>query len=116
MRFALIATSVIAAAASPFVADAVGPKMSGDQFIAAARCTALVQETRPELDLSAERLRLNLEARRQPVETTAAARAEVLAVRSGGIANSAEASMVPAERVSACGGVDMAAGQAGSTV
>ncbi len=112
MRFALIATSVIAAAVTPFAANAFGPTMSGQEFVAAVRCTAIEQAAHPEADLSAQRLLLNLEARSQPAQMTAAARAEVLAIAR---ANAGEASMLNAERAAACG-ADMASGEAASAV
>lgn len=112
MRFALIATSVIAAAATPFAANAFGPTMSGQEFVAAVRCTAIEQAAHPEADFGAERLLLNMEARNQPVETAAAARAEVLAISR---AKADEASMLGAERGTACG-ASMAAGEAASAV
>ena len=112
MRFALIATSVIAAAATPFAANAFGPTMSGQEFVTAVRCTAIEQAAHPETDFSAERLLLNLEARSQPAEMAAAARAEVLAISR---AKSGEGSMLDAERGAACG-ANMAAGEAASAV
>lgn len=118
MRFALIATSLVAAAMSPVVADIAGPQMSGDQFLAAVRCTAYERVTHPNQELGAVRVRLNAEARRQPVETAVAARAEVMAVtrQAAGIANSGEASMLRAERAAACAGAAVAAGQGGDAV
>jgi hypothetical protein len=113
MRFALIATSIAAAVAIPFGVSAAGPQMSGDQFLSAVRCTAYEQIVQPKADLGAERMRLNAEARRQPVETAQAARAEVLAVsrQAATIANSDEPGMMRA-----CEGPALAGGQGASTV
>jgi hypothetical protein len=108
----LIATSVIAAAATPFAANAFGPTMSGQEFVAAVRCTAIEQAAHPDADLSAQRLLLNMEARSQPVEAAAAARAEVLAISR---AKAGEAPMLGAERGASCG-ASMAAGEAASAV
>jgi|CXWL01.1.fsa_nt_gi hypothetical protein len=118
MRFALIATSVAAALLSPVVADVAGPQMTGDQFIAEVRCTAYQQVAHPNLELGAERMRLNAEARRQPVETAVAARAEARSVsrEASAIANSDEASMMRAERNAACAGATLASGQIADAV
>lgn len=118
MRFALIATSVVAVAAAPFVAAAAGPQMSGDQFISAVRCTAYQQVTQPNEDFGLERMRLNAEARRQPVETAVAARSEARAVarHAAGIANSAEGAMMRTERAAACAGASLAGEDAAHAV
>lgn len=77
MRFALIATSVAAAVAVPFAVGASGPQMSGDQFLSAVRCTAYQDIDRSDAELAEVKYQLNTEARRQPAETAAIARAEV---------------------------------------
>jgi hypothetical protein len=77
MRFALIATSVAAAVAVPFAVGASGPQMSGDQFLSAVRCVASQDLARPDAELAAAKYQLNTEARLQPAETAAQARAEV---------------------------------------
>ncbi len=106
MRFALIAASIATAIAAPLAVAAAGPQMSSDQFIAAVRCTAIEQVTRPQLELGAVKMRLNSEARRQDPETAAAARAEVLAIarEAAAIANSEESAMMRQERVETCAG------------
>lgn len=111
MRFALIATGVAAAAMAPFVANVAGPQMSDDQFLTAVRCAAYEQVTHPDKELGAVRMQLNAEARRQPVETAIAARAEAAAVarEAAGIANSGEAAMMRRERAAACAGAALAA-------
>lgn len=77
MRFALIATSVAAAVAVPFAVGASAPQMSGDQFLAAVRCTAYQDIARPDAELAEVKYELNTEARLQPAATAAQARAEV---------------------------------------
>jgi hypothetical protein len=77
MRFALIATSVAAAVAVPFAVGVSGPQMSGDQFLSAVRCVAYQDVARSDAELAEVKYQLNTEARLQPAETAAIARAEV---------------------------------------
>jgi hypothetical protein len=77
MRFALIATSVAAAVAVPFAVGASGPQMSGDQFMSAVRCVAYQDVARSDAELAEVKYQLNTEARLQPAEMAAQARAEV---------------------------------------
>ncbi|MEZ6022268.1 MAG: hypothetical protein R3C16_02375 [Hyphomonadaceae bacterium] len=80
MRFAFVATSLVAAVAVPFAVAATGPQMSSEEFLSAVRCTAYVNATEVNADLGAEKLRLNAEALHQPRETAALARAEAHAI------------------------------------
>jgi len=77
MRFALIATSVAAAVAVPFAVGASGPQMSGDQCLSAVRCVAYQDVARSDGELAEVKYQLNTEARLQPAEMAAQARAEV---------------------------------------
>lgn len=67
MRFALIATTVAAAAIIPFAVKASKPQMTGDQFVGAVRCAAYEMVVSPDQGAGAARYRLNAEAQRQPV-------------------------------------------------
>lgn len=104
MRFATIVTSVTAAVAAPFIVAAAGPQMSDEQFVDAVRCTAYEQVIEPHAPLGLTKASLNAEARRQPAETTARARAEVDAITAQAVTveNPAEVAMLHQERASAC--------------
>lgn len=78
MRFALIATAAAAAIALPLAVAAGAPSMSSDQFLSAVRCTALENATGGQV--AEAKYQLNAEARRQPAETAAQARAEAASV------------------------------------
>ncbi len=80
MRFALIATSAAAAVAVPLALAAAGPQMSRDQFLSAVRCTAFEDVSTGGRALGEAKWRLNAEARRQPADAAAEARAEVSAI------------------------------------
>lgn len=104
MRFALIITSISAVVAAPFIATAGGPQMSGVQFVDAVRCTAYEQVIEPHAQLGLAKANLNAEARRQPAETAARARAEVDAItaQAATVENPADVAMLHQERASAC--------------
>ncbi len=80
MRFALIATTAAAVASVPLAAHVASPSMSSDQFLAAVRCPAYEDVTRPSADLGEIKMQLNAEARRQPSEIARTADAEVGAI------------------------------------
>lgn len=115
MRFALIATSVAAVAAAPFAASAVGPRMDSAEFLSAVRCTAL-SNVAGATDVSAERRRLNAEARRQPVDNVAQARAVVAEVsrRALGIAKAPDSVILTPQAAEGCMGPMMAEDAAGA--
>ncbi len=112
MRFALIATAAAAAIAVPMAVDAAGPKMSGDQFVSAVRCTAYEAAVSPQENLSVQRMRLNVEAQRQPQEAVERAHKAVNTVSAAAraVANPADARMMRAERVAACSTAPVLAG------
>jgi hypothetical protein len=74
MRLALIATAAAAAIAVPLAVAAGGPQMTSDQFLSAVRCTAYEDATGGHV--AEAKYLLNAEARHQPAETAALARAE----------------------------------------
>ena len=104
MRFALIATSAVALAAIPLVLNASGPQMSGEQFLAAVRCVAYHDVTRNDANLGRAKFQLNGEARRQPAQTAAEARAEVDAIARQAVNtdSASDAAMIRADRAQAC--------------
>jgi hypothetical protein len=109
MRFALIATSVAAAVAVPFAVGASGPQMSGDQFLSAVRCAAYQDVARPDAELAEVKYQLNTEARLQPAETAAQARAEVRDIARNAV-NSAAAANVSMINQPSCAGAQLATG------
>jgi hypothetical protein len=80
MRFAVLATTAAAAVAIPFAVAATGPQMSGDQFVSEVRCVAYQDTVLPHDQVAQAKYRLNAEARRQPAETAAIARAEASSI------------------------------------
>lgn len=106
MRFALIATSVAAAVAVPFAVGASGPQMSGDQFLSAVRCTAYQDVARSDAELAEVKYQLNTEARLQPAETAAMARAEVRDIARNAVNSGADANGV---MFGACASAQLAA-------
>jgi hypothetical protein len=112
MRFALIATSVAAAVAVPLAVAASGPQMSGAEFLTAVRCTAYEDITRPDAEVSEAKWELNAEARRQPAETAAIARAAVdsIARKAVNIETAADAAMIRHEQAAACLGAQFVTG------
>lgn len=109
MRFALIATSVAAAVAVPLAVSATGPQMTGDQFLSAVRCTAYEDVTRSDAELTEVKWELNAEARRQPAETAALARAEVdsIARKAVNTTSDADTAMIRHEQAAACLGAQL---------
>lgn len=110
MRFALIATAAAAVVAVPFATKAVGPAMTGDQFLSEVRCaafTGVVDEIVPEA-----RLRLNAEARRQPLEMTERALAEVetIARQAVNTQTAADVADLSREQAAACSDAQFAVG------
>lgn len=97
MRLALIATAAAAAIAVPLAVAAGGPQMSSDQFLTAVRCTAY--ENAAGTYVGEQKYRLNAEARHQPAETAAEARA---------IARAAASAATEGEPAAACRGADVA--------
>jgi hypothetical protein len=112
MRFAMIATAAAAAVAAPFAVSAAGPQMSGDQFLTAVRCTAYADIDASDAQLAEAKWLLNAEARLQPMETAARARAEVsdIARKAVNIQTAADAAMIHQERAVACSGAQLASG------
>lgn len=112
MRFALIATAATAAIAAPFAMSASGPQMSGDQFLSAVRCTAYADIDASDAQLAEAKWFLNTEARLQPSETAAQARAEVsdIARKAVNIQTAADAAIIHRERAAACSGAQLASG------
>lgn len=108
MRFAVLATTAAAAVAIPFAVAATGPQMSGEQFLTEVRCVAYQDAVLPHGELAEAKYQLNAEARRQPAETAAIARAEAsLAAREAvNGASDANGSNVGA----ACAGAQLATG------
>jgi hypothetical protein len=106
MRFAMIATAAAAAIAVPFAVSATSPQMSGDQFLSAVRCTAYEDVSASDAQLAEAKWRLNTEARLQPAETAALARAEVsdIARKAVNIQTAADAAMIDREQAAACSG------------
>jgi hypothetical protein len=80
MRFSVIATAAAAVLAIPMALYASAPRMSGEEFLQAVRCTAVQDIARPDAELGLVKMQLNAEARRQPAEMAALARAEVRAI------------------------------------
>lgn len=117
MRFAAIATAAAAAVAIPMGFQAVGPQMSGDQFIEAVRCTAYESVLAPQSDLSVAKMRLNAEATRQPAEVAQAAHNEVnsIARRAATVANPTDQAMMRDELASACSAAPAYASRADHT-
>jgi hypothetical protein len=112
MRFALIATTVAAAAAAPLAVSATGPAMSPQQFLSEVRCTAYADIALSDAALAEAKWRLNTEARQQAPETAALARAEIneIARKAVSIQTAADAAMIHRESMAACSGAAMAAG------
>lgn len=112
MRFALIATSVAAAAVVPFAVATSGPQMSSDQFLSAVRCTAYADVA--GADATHAKWRLNVEARYQAPETAAQAEAEAkqIALQAVNIQTASDASIV---RAAACADSQLGANE-GSAV
>lgn len=80
MRFAILATTAAAAVAIPLAIAATGPQMTGDQFLSEVRCVAYQDAVLPHADVAEAKYQLNAEARRQPAETAAIARAEASSI------------------------------------
>lgn len=80
MRFAVLATTAAAAVAIPFAIASAGPQMSGDQFLSEVRCVAYQNAVLPQAEVAEAKYQLNAEARRQPAETAALARAEASSI------------------------------------
>ncbi len=114
MRFALIAATLTAAAATPFALAAAGPQMSGEQFLSAVRCTAYGDVIRPQTDLGEMKMQLNSEARHQPAETAGRAQAEIDAiVRQAAASQTAtERDALRRARADACAGAALMAADA----
>ncbi|HET9230171.1 MAG TPA: hypothetical protein VFO00_02710 [Vitreimonas sp.] len=106
MRFAVIATAAAAAVAVPLAVAASGPQMSSDQFLSAVRCTAYENAVGADA-VSEAKWELNAEARRQPAETAAQARAEASDIAR--MAYSAEPGTLTQEQAAACAGAQLAA-------
>lgn len=104
MRFALIATSVAALAAVPTAAVLSAPTMGGHEFLTAVRCAAYDTVTDPNGEYAAVRYQLNVEARRQPVETAVQARAEAGAIarEAAGIVKQGDTAILDEVRASVC--------------
>lgn len=100
MRFAVIATAAAAAVAVPLAVSVSGPQMSSDEFLSAVRCTAYADRTSDGGELTAAKWRLNAEARRQPADTAALARAEASKV--------AETGRLPYEHAAVCAAAQLA--------
>ena len=107
MRFAVIATVAAAAIAVPLAVAASGPQMSSDQFLSAVRCTAYEDVVGSDAAVSEAKWQLNAEARRQPAETAAQARAEASDIAR--TAYSAEPETLTQEQAAACAGAQLAA-------
>lgn len=101
MRFAQIATSVAAVVALPVVAMTAGPMMSNTEFLNATRCVALESV---HGEVSWDQANLNAEARRQPAQVTAAAKAEVaeIAAQAARADTVQDAADIAAQRNAAC--------------
>jgi hypothetical protein len=112
MRFATIATVAAAAVAAPFAVSAAGPQMSGDQFLSAVRCTAYEDIGASSGELAEAKWLLNTEARLQPAETAAQARAEVreIARKAVNTESAADAAIIHQERAAACANGQLASG------
>ena len=80
MRFALIATTAAAVVAVPMAVSAAAPSMTSSEFLSAVRCTAYEQVIAPTADINLQKLRLNVEAQRQPAATAQRAEAEAHAI------------------------------------
>ena len=100
MRFALIATTLAAAAIVPFAMQASQPQMSDEQFVGAVRCAAYEMVLSPEANLGEARYRLNAEAHRQPAAVAAAAQTAASEIARRASAQSA--GNLGAERAEAC--------------
>jgi hypothetical protein len=109
MRFAVLATAAAAIAAAPLLGVASGPRMDSQEFLSAVRCVAYQNAAGAGRELGAARYLLNAEARRQPAETAAQARAEAAAIaqQAAGIENAAEAGVVHVTGASACMGASL---------
>lgn len=118
MRFALVATSVAAAVAVPFAMAAAGPQMSGEEFLTAVRCTAYESVVNRDADVLAAELRLNAEARRQPIETANLAQAEAkqIALQAVNAESLSDAAMLRGARAAACGEAQLAGAAADEAV
>ena len=116
MRLALIATGAAALVAVPLALGATGPQMTGEQFLSAVRCVAYEDLTRPDAELRGVKFELNAEARHQPAETAAQARAEVGAIARQAVntESAADQAMLRQERAEACAGAMLADGAAAS--
>ncbi|MBC7768284.1 MAG: hypothetical protein H7124_05815 [Phycisphaerales bacterium] len=113
MRFALIAASAAAVIAVPMALSAAGPQMTGEQFLTAVRCTAQEAVTAPNAELGAVKMQLNAEARRQPAETAAQARADASRIaRQAVISDSGADGAMMAQMRGECSGAETATGQA----
>ncbi len=108
MRFAVLATIAAATVAVPLAVAVSGPQMSSDQFLSAVRCTAYESLSGPEAGLTEAKWQLNAEARRQPAETLARARAEASSIARQG--HGAEAGALSREQAAACADVQVATG------
>lgn len=104
MRIALIATSAAAVFAVPLAVDLAAPQMTPAQFVEAVRCTAYQAAIDPAADLSAAKMQLNAEARRQPAEAAAQAYAESRAIARQAVISESGAggAIIEAELSAAC--------------
>jgi|CXWL01.1.fsa_nt_gi hypothetical protein len=111
MRISHITVAIAAIVAIPLAVNASGPQMSSEQFLSSVRCVAYEDLGRAGEDLGVAKMRLNSEARRQPVDTTAQAHAEVgaIAVQAAGIEGAEERAALRRQRTSACSAAALAA-------
>lgn len=106
MRFAILATTAAAAVAIPFAIASAGPQMSGDQFLSEVRCVAYQNAVLPHNQVAEAKYQLNAEARRQPAETAAIARAEASSIAREAVNGAAAADEVMIG--AACSGAQLA--------
>jgi len=106
MRFALIATAVAALVATPLALSAVGPSMSPDAFLGAARCAGYQSILPATAEPGWMQAGLNAEARRQPAAIAAKAGADInaIATRAASVRTPDDVAALRMAREAACGG------------
>ncbi|MES1197307.1 MAG: hypothetical protein ABUL55_01665 [Pseudomonadota bacterium] len=118
MRFAAALTAVVAVASVPLVASASSPRMSGDEFLSAVRCTAYKSVANPaDPGTYAAKFTLNAEFRLQGprVATEALAQVDAIASRARRIETAADAALFYEERIAACSGANPLIAGGGAT-
>ena len=111
MRLSHITVAIAAIVAIPLTVNASGPQMSRGQFLSSVRCVAYEDLGQAGQDLGVAKMRLNSEARRQPVDAAARTHAEVgaIAVQAAGVEDAEGRATLRQQRSIACSAAALAA-------